>query len=383
MVKKSQPRFDFKFSSANIKKALVGIGIFYVAGLLIVAIGGALYWMNNKHEGEVDSLAKMVSAKDSVTLPRVVLSEPEKLFNRGETTYELAFGRGDTIKISLIAENKIAQLRVKNMDSGNDVFVINQAVGRFDTTFAVKFSAIYQLIINSPEKQYLDLAVTNTSAQNSSVSGLVIRDTVLCEKADEGAIAFHGLDFIKIYKEPQKNTMSSQGKTMLGGRARVIIPVNLPKGTTVWAYQLRISTSNQDKSSDETFVNTINEQYKKVKIFGIPAYEVNKKSTNIVRDLLNTISTPDREEDAFCDFYVFKSAKEADKFSRGGSDYKCYSEYSFQGTQSNQGEVPTEGSTSFFIGLENTRFATSVYTWIDAVATVPTTRYYKINLLRE
>ena len=53
----------------------------------------------------------------------------------------------------------------------------------------------------------------------------------------------------------------------------------------------------------------MNESYRQVKMFGVPIYETNEseKKTGLLSKLLDDIR-PLREEDAYCNMYVFESS---------------------------------------------------------------------------
>jgi hypothetical protein len=89
---------------------------------------------------------------------------------------------------------------------------------------------------------------------------------------------------------------------------------------------------------------------------------------------------PLREEDAYCDMYVFRSQSEAKKFqdgTAGTSALKYDVDCSTVGTQSCNGRIPTNGSTKLYLGFENVRMRYTNYLWVEAVAVVPTTEYYR------
>ena len=79
----------------------------------------------------------------------------------------------------------------------------------------------------------------------------------------------------------------------------------------------------------------MDEKYKEIKLLGLPVYESHGSSSNIFRELLNSCE-PYREEEAYCNLYIFTSSAEAKKFADGKpvADLKYNVNLSKKGTQS-------------------------------------------------
>ena len=89
---------------------------------------------------------------------------------------------------------------------------------------------------------------------------------------------------------------------------------------------------------------------------------------------------PLREEDAYCNMYLFRSQAEAKKFQDGtasASSLKYDVDCSTVGTQSCNGRLPVNGASRLYLGFENVRVRYTNYLWVEAVAVVPTTEYYR------
>ena len=140
---------------------------------------------------------------------------------------------------------------------------------------------------------------------------------------------------------------------------------------------MRIDTSESDRSQDGKFHNNLNATYNKVKFLGLPLYE--RSSSN---GLLNTLlddNRPIRDEDAYCNMYVFRSQTQAKQFQDGtkpASELSYDVDYSTLGTQSCNGRIPTKGSKTIYLGFENERVRYTNYLWVDADVVVPNTVYY-------
>jgi hypothetical protein len=78
--------------------------------------------------------------------------------------------------------------------------------------------------------------------------------------------------------------------------------------------------------------------------------------------------------------YLFRSPSEAKKFQDRTAlasslvyDIDC----STIGTQSCNGRIPVNGASKLYLGFENVRMRYTSYLWVEAVAVVPTTEYYR------
>lgn len=102
------------------------------------------------------------------------------------------------------------------------------------------------------------------------------------------------------------------------------------------------------------------------------------RSSGIIASLLDD-NRPIREEDAYCNLYVFRNQADARSFQDGKSvsSLKYDVDYSTLGTQSCNGCIPTNGSKTIYFGFENERMRYTNYLWLEAVTTGNSTEYYK------
>ena len=109
----------------------------------------------------------------------------------------------------------------------------------------------------------------------------------------------------------------------------------------------------------------------------MPLYEKSNSS-----GLLNTLlddNRPLRDEDAYCNMYVFRSQTQAKQFQDGtkpASQLSYDVDYSTLGTQSCNGRIPANGSKTIYLGFENERVRYTNYLWVEAEVIVPNTVYY-------
>ena len=181
----------------------------------------------------------------------------------------------------------------------------------------------------------------------------------------------------KCFEEPRKFTLRGQFKAAFSGSAKALVAVQVPAGTTDILYSLRIDTSEQDRSSDGEFHNGLVNSYKKIKTLGLPIYE-KEKSRGILSSLLDD-NRPLREEDAYCNMYVFRNQSQAKQFQDGTKATSLLSydvDYSTVGTQSCNGRIPTKGARTIYLGFENKRVRFTNYIWVEVEAVVSKTEYF-------
>ena len=250
---------------------------------------------------------------------------------------------------------------------------------RVSDSLAISNSAIYLLEIVPQGKTYVSATLSYRCADAASLySRRSIRtEQVECSKGSVGAVAVPGIAMRKCFEEPRKFTLRGQIKAAFSGNAQALVAVTVPAGATDILYSMRIATSEQDRSDDGQFHDNLTRSYKRIKFLGLPLYE--KSSSN---GLLNTLlddNRPIREEDAYCNMYVFRNKTQAKKFQDGtktaaGLDYDV--DYSTLGTQSCNGRIPVNGAKTIYLGFENERMRYTNYLWVEVEAVVPETVYY-------
>lgn len=115
-----------------------------------------------------------------------------------------------------------------------------------------------------------------------------------------------------MFDSPKKVGLRGNLKSVFSGKSRVVIPVPVPKGCDALVYSLRISTNEKTISSDGKFSENLSLYSSKIKLFGFNVYEGNISSGVVDRLLFNT--RPPRDEDAFCNMYVFNNSSQAKNF---------------------------------------------------------------------
>lgn len=357
------------------------------------SIGSDLYYDFNPLGLKPDQLAACEALKERIqTLKSDIVEKTEAqvpdfkitpyneidaLFEKTQS-YPVYLLKGEKLRWNITAQKPVT-VKVCNADARS---VIKTYTGKTSVkdSLVIQNTAIYFVEINPNGTQYIDLDINykiNDFARLKNAT-VIKSEQVECSKGDFGAIAVPGVKMQNIYEQPRKFTLRGQLKAAFSGSNIALVPVIVPAGATDILYSMRIDTSEMDRSSDGEFHDNMTRTYKRIKFLGLPIYE--KSESN---GLLNTLlddNRPLRDEDAYCNMYVFRSQAEAKKFQDGtalASSLKYDVDYSTVGTQSCNGRVPVQGSSKIYLGFENVRVRYSNYLWVEAVAVVPKTEYYR------
>lgn len=305
----------------------------------------------------------------------VAVDVTEQLLEEKEY-YPLYLKKGEKVFCNVEASEPVT---VKLYNADTDKLIKLYKGRKVSDSLAISNSAIYLLEIVPQGKTYVSATLSYRCADVASMySRPSIRtEQVECSKGSVGAVAIPGITMRKCFEEPRKFTLRGQIKAAFSGNAQALVAVTVPAGATDILYSMRIATSEQDCSDDGQFHDNLTRSYKRIKFLGLPLYE--KSSSN---GLLNTLlddNRPIREEDAYCNMYVFRNKTQAKKFQDGtktaaGLDYDV--DYSTLGTQSCNGRIPVNGAKTIYLGFENERMRYTNYLWVEVEAVVPKTVYY-------
>ena len=356
-------------------------------------IGNELYYDYNPMDLSPEQIAACEALKERVNKLRSEISAKAKqqianyrifpwkqsdmLFEKAET-FPVYLQRGEKLHWNIKGEKPIT-IKICNADSKK---VLKTYTGKsfVADSITIANSAIYLVEVNPNGVQYMDLDI-NYQVNDISRLGKVTsinKEDIECNKTDFGAKAIKGISLQKCLEEPRKFTLRGQLKAAFSGSSKALVAVQIPSGATDILYSMRIATSEQDRSSDGEFHNNLTHSYKKVKFLGLPIYE-KEKSNGILNTLLDD-NRPLRDEDAYCNMYVFRNQSQAKQFQDGmkaASVLNYDVDYSTLGTQSCNGRIPTKGAKTIYLAFENERMRYTNYLWVEVEAVVPKTEYYK------
>jgi len=291
--------------------------------------------------------------------------------------YPVYLKKGDTLFVEASSE-RACTMKVYNVDS-KATLLTRSGKCQYNEKLFIKNSAIYLVEINPNQAQYADvhIAYSVPTMERLQHPVRVTEEEVEAQKGDWRATTIKGIKMQSLFEEPRKFTLRGQLKAAFSGSYRAIVAVQVPAGATDILYSLRISTNEQDKSSDGKFPDHMETSYRRIKMLGLPVYESHKGS-GLIATLLGE-NTPVREEDAYINLYVFYDAGQARKFQDGKdpATIKYNIDYSKMGTQSCNDRIPTRGYRTVYLGFLNERMRYNNYVWLEAVSAVPTTEYFK------
>ena len=300
----------------------------------------------------------------------------DKLFEKTEF-YPVYLKRGEKLHWTFTAQMPMT-VRVSNYNSRT---VLKTYASRrlVKDSLAIEHDAIYLVEVNPQGAQYIDMDVNYRVTDLSRLTAItpIKEEQIECNKGDFGAVAVPGVSMRKAFEQPRKFTLRGQLKAAFSGSAIALVAVQIPAGATDILYSMRIDTSESGRSEDGQFHDNLTRSYKRIKFLGLPLYE--KSSSN---GLLNTLlddNRPIRDEDAYCNMYVFRNQTQAKQFQDGtklASQLNYDVDYSTLGTQSCSGRIPANGSKTIYLGFENERVRYTNYLWVEAEVIVPNTVYY-------
>ena len=289
--------------------------------------------------------------------------------------YPVYLERGDVLYYKIILQ-KPGTVNIYNADSRSLVKTYAKKA-RAEDSLVIANKGIYLVEVKPGGTQYADVDISYQMPQHSHPKKTIKSEVVECRSGDFRAVATKGATMRPAFEQPRKATLRSQLKSIFSGTSRALVAVQIPAGATDVLYSLRISTSEVDKYSDGKFPENMSISYRKVRFMGLPLYESSRGS-----GLFNTLlddNRPLREEDAYCNMYVFRNSTSAKQFQDGtksASELHYDVDYSTLGTQSCNGRIPTKGAKTIYLAFENERVRYSNYIWVEVMTAVPTTEYH-------
>ena len=294
-------------------------------------------------------------------------------------TYPVYLQKGEKLYWNITAPKSIV-VQLCNADSRS---VLKKYKGKsvVNDSLVVENTAIYYIEINPQGTQYIGLEISykvNDMSRLGNATPIKV-DNIECGNADFGAKSVSGISMIKCFDEPRKFTLRGQLKAAFSGSSKALVAVQIPAGATDILYSMRIATSEHDSSSDGEFHENLATSYEEGKFLGLPLYEKEKNGNiNLFSKLLDD-NRPLREEDAYCNMYVFRNQKQAKQFQDGtkaASSLNYDVDYSTLGTQSCNGRIPVSGQKTIYLAFENERVRYTNYLWVEVEAVVPKTEHF-------
>ena len=332
-----------------------------------------------KRAREVQKVA-IAKAENFIMKCNVQVYKGEGVLLEKMEEYPVYLEKGDKLYYKVDLQD-VVPVKLYNADAGRTLKTYNTLF--IDDSLTVTNSGIYLLEINVKAAQYvsIDIAYHTDNKDRIYSPKAVSTETVSSVKGGFRAFPVKGVRLVKVYEAPKKFTLKGQFKAAFSGGGDIaLVPVKVPAGATDILYSMRIATSEKEKSSDGKFHDGLANTYKKVKFLGLPLYEKTKSGGSSLLSTLLDDNRPLREEDAYCNMYVFRSQSHAKQFQDGikmASELNYDVDWSTVGTQSCNGRIPVNGAKTIYLAFQNERVRYTNYIWVEIEAIVPQTEYYR------
>lgn len=322
---------------------------------------------------------RAVSVAESVVLQSGeinLLNLSEQLLTE-RTYYPVYLKKGEKLYCKIESSSA---LTAKLYNADTERLIKSYQRNKIIDSLTIANTGIYLLEVIPQGKLYANVSLGFRPVESVDIYNrpAICTEQVECKKGDLGAVGVPGIVMRKCFEEPRKFTLRGQIKAAFSGNAKALVAVQVPAGTTDILYSMRIATSESSRSEDGKFHDNLTRSYKRIKFLGLPLYE--KTTSN---GLLNTLlddNRPIREEDAYCNMYVFRNQSQAKRFQDGTKAVALLNydvDYSTVGTQSCNGRIPTKGAKTIYLAFENERMRYTNYIWVEVEAVVPNTVYYR------
>jgi hypothetical protein len=358
-----------------------------IAALLLISCG-------KKNDENSTTKTNVKEEKENVEVAKKITLEDLKFENVISNQGELAaadsfivkdfFGLSkDTIQIKFNSDNKVKFFSIVEQRSGRIVKTFKKT-SDVEFTYDVYFDNPFSVKIYFPKESYYNLEVSRKSGSvdNYLSKAKLIRDSVVVSKKTNKSKIGTTMAFEKVFNQPKKFIVSSTFS--MSGESKVYVPIEIPKNTVEFIYTLRISGDEETEREDGKLFNDVNRISKKVKVFGLPLWESEEKSTSLSREILNSLFPPKKDEDYTLNVFFFDKQKEIKKFIQyPGKEYASAFKYDINNsalsTQSRVGLVKKPYSGFSYIGLQSTSSFSDTYAWLDVVALYEKTFHYEIR----
>ena len=293
------------------------------------------------------------------------------------STYPVYLERGDVLHYS-IQFQKPGTVKIYNADA-RQMLKTYALKSTITDSLVVANKGIYLVELIPGRTQYAGINIQYHPSDFSHRPKKIGTEEIECGVNSFRAVSSKGVTMRPAFEQPRKFTLSSQLKSAFTTAAKsvALVAVQIPAGATDVLYSLRVSTSEQDRSSDGRFSDEMNLSYRRVRFLGLPLYDSSRES-GLLSTLLDD-NRPLREEDAYCNMYVFRSQTQAKQFQDGvkqASQLSYDVDYSTFGTQSCSGRIPVKGARTLYLAFENERVRYTNYIWIEVLTSTPSTEYH-------
>lgn len=286
--------------------------------------------------------------------------------------------QGDSLKVVFNADQTISSARIYETKSGRDVKRFRN-FKQFEFVFDAYFKSVFDFNLSTSKAIYYDLIIYRKPKDLDSkfTQHSIQKDSIVHEKMVENSVKAFELISESVYYEPQKFTMKNSFWT---GKTPIYAAIEVPKETKYFVYSMVVTGEDNERYNPKgnKLLKEVQIKTSKYRVLGVPVFSSESSSQDLIRDLINSLSTPSREEGQSLDLYFVESQGDLKKFLNKQS-FKYDIDNSVLGTQSRKGIVkrPKSGY-SYFIMTPNTGDS-EMYVWFDVVALYERAFYYELQ----
>lgn len=292
--------------------------------------------------------------------------------------FSFTIHKGDSVKWDVAVDGIADRIKLIEERTGKTV-KSNANKTSFSFEHIADYTNVYTLVVECSKPHYVDVRIDRKprDAKSYFQSTEFVVDTMPSHSGDKKAVKYDELIMTNVFPEPYKLVVSRQ--MTLSGAPRITVPIELPKGTQEFLYQVRISGEESESSDDGQLYDKLNRKYKEYKLFGIKVFESTSTGSSLTRELLNAIGAPKREKFS-CNIYFFNAENDARNFVESSpKGFKYDMKNSIKNSESRNGVIKHKSQGFVYLGFESTSTFNTTYAWVDVVAVKLETRYARIT----
>lgn len=305
---------------------------------------------------------------------------PKKTFYVEDKRMEFSYTihREDAARWNVLVDGVADRIKVIEERTGK-IVKSDYNTALLDFEYTADYTDVYTLVIECSKPLYAEVRIDRRPRDATSYfqSTEFVVDTLPSNAGDKKSVKYDELVMTNVFNEPYKVVISKQ--ITLSGAPRITIPIELPKGTQEFIYQVRISGEERETREDGQLYDKLNTKYNEYKVMGVKVFESTSTGSSLTRELLNSIGFPKREKFS-CNIYFFDKESDAKNFvDRSQNGFKYDLKNSIKNSESRNGLIKYKGTGFVYLGLESTSTFSTTYAWVDVVATKMETRYVRIK----
>lgn len=286
--------------------------------------------------------------------------------------------QGDSLKVVFKSDQAIPSGRIYETKSGRDVKKFTK-FKQIEYAFDVYFNSVFNLNFTPSKGIYYDVVVYRKPKNIDSkfANHSIHKDSIVHDKRVSNSVMAYELISESVYYEPQKFTMKNG---FWSGKSKIYAAIEVPKETKYFVYTMIVTGEDNERYNPKgnQLLKEVRTKTSKYRVLGIPVFSSESSSNNLIRDLINTLSTPSREEGQSVDLFFVESQGEVKKFLND-QPFKYDIDNSAMGTQSRKGIIKRPKSGYSYFMMKPNAGDSEMYVWFDVVALYERPFFYELQ----